>query len=179
MPSLKKLFNPKPGSTRNPYANPNHPTNIASSSFPTAAPTPFKVEPPQRPRSASPRASVDYLAEARQASGRDPVTGKRVAARAADPRGSVVAGASSGGGRGTAGGGAGAGAAGSVDQTSAYADRNRNVKRAQGTKYDLFVQEMKERERGAWREPDRGFYAPERRLGEFYAPEFYGPGGAR
>ena len=46
----------------------------------------------------------------------------------------------------------------------------KKVKEVAGTKYDLFVKEMKARKGGRWRAPEEGYYAPEREIGEFYSP---------
>ncbi|KAF2682114.1 hypothetical protein K458DRAFT_420051 [Lentithecium fluviatile CBS 122367] len=182
MPSLKNLFTPS-ANKPNPYANPHHPTNVASSSA-TKASRPMPPPPP----SASPRGSFDYLAEAREAAGRDPVTARRVAPRAITAFSGPTAGATVESSRQpltssstTRPADMALGTAGNADQTSAYASRNAGVKKTLGTKYDLFVQQVKDLEKGGWREPQEGFYAPERKLGEFYAPStgFYGTGGQR
>ena len=178
MPSIKKLFTPT-SSVKNPYANRNHPTIIAATT-PVAA-TKFCTPQPPPVRSASPRGSFDYLAEAREAVGRDPVTGRAGASQSAAGRAGGVAerdfvvaegsrAAASGSGSGGTRTGAGPVLEGPIDRTSAYGNRNEGVTRTHGTQYDLFVQQMKDRKMGVWREPEGGFYAPERRLGEFYAP---------
>jgi hypothetical protein len=175
MPSIKKLFTPS-SSTKNPYGNPNHPTIIASST-PIAATKGFTPQPPPL-QPASPRGSFDLLAEARVAGGRNPITGRRVASHSAAAsdrdvavaEGSHIAGSIARPGVASGSGGAGAIPQGSVDKTSAYGNRNEGVTRTHGSKYDMFVQQLRERKMGVWREPEGGFYAPERRLGEFYAP---------
>jgi hypothetical protein len=184
MPSLKKLFTSS--SSRNPYTNPHHPTVIAATT-PTAGTKPLASQPapqPAPPQSASPRGSFDYLAEAREALGRDPVTGRPLpsqsASGAAEPstrravpapvaEGSHAAGGTASGTRGP-GVGVVVAQGRSVDASSAFGQRNEGVTRTHGTKYDLFVQQMKEREKGGWRDPVEGYFAPERRVGEFYAP---------
>jgi hypothetical protein len=172
MPSIKKLFTPS-SHTVNPYANPAHPTNIASNSSPA---TRLSRPQPPPPRPASPRGSFDYLAEARAAVGRDPVTARRLADQNQPPGGitsgiGIAESSRSSGfvreGTITVGGGGGGG----VDEISAFNNRNNGVKKTYGTKYDLFVQQMKDKQKGVWREPRDGFYAPERRLGEFYGPQ--------
>ncbi|CAI6332546.1 unnamed protein product [Periconia digitata] len=75
-PFLKKVRTATLGEKPNPYNKRNNPSN------PTYNPTSVSQDPdplslPENTTTVSPRGSIDYLAEARQASGRDPVTGKR------------------------------------------------------------------------------------------------------
>ncbi|PSN62092.1 hypothetical protein BS50DRAFT_577951 [Corynespora cassiicola Philippines] len=175
MPSFSKL---RPSAHKgNPYSNPNHPNHNPAPAPALAPATPSQTlnTTPAQHRPASPRGSFDYLAEARTAVGRDPVTGKRIqhqrshnelaqrrrvqeqerAQTQTQSRSlSAVAEGSRRGGNG--------------EDRSAFADRNEGVRRTLGTRYDLFVQEMKERRLGGIREPSGGYYAPERRVEEFY-----------
>lgn len=162
MPSLlKKIFHPSTGSGRNqnPYISPHHPNHpktsqsaptsmTASQTFSTSQ---SQTSRNQRPHLASPREQHDFLAEAREASGRDRITGQR--------RHQI--GHASNGEREER-----------RTEQSVYQETNEEDRlRTRGTKYDLFVQEMKARKEGRWRAPDGGFYAPERQLGEYYQPE--------
>ncbi|KAF2473934.1 uncharacterized protein BDR25DRAFT_162768, partial [Lindgomyces ingoldianus] len=107
---------------RNPYLDPSNPNyNPTQPPPPTTPSRAFN-----RTILASPRGSSDFLAEARETVGRDRVTGKRiVSANGGKDR-------DRGRGRGT-------------EERSAYADHSSNIRIRSGTKYDLFVQEMKER----------------------------------
>lgn len=185
-----------PSHKKNPYAHPSHPSNpstsypappsltVSRTFSPSPSPSPLASQAapqPQnwndipddmfsstsRPRSsrrahstpapasairpASPRAAPDYLAEAREASGRDRVTGRRVSP---SPSPSSASASTS---------------------TSVYHQTNQERMAdghpSSGTKYDLFVQEMKARKGGRWRAPEGGFYAPARGEGRgYYAP---------
>jgi hypothetical protein len=161
MPSLlDKLLHPTtvPGRKPNPYTHPHHPNHLnTSQSAPisTTAREVFSTSQtqtlrPKMPRPASPREPYDYLAEAREASGRDVVTGQ--------PRNQI--GEHTRGEREER-----------RDGRSVYQESSSGRSQTHGTKYDLFVQEIKARKGGRWRAPGEGFYAPERRLGEFYQPE--------
>ncbi|KAK7188067.1 hypothetical protein PSPO01_05761 [Paraphaeosphaeria sporulosa] len=161
MPSLlNKLLHPAAASGRkqNPYTDPhspNHPSTsqpappstTAGQVFSTAQPQAWRT---QAPRPMSPRDPHDYLAEARIASGKDPVTG-----HASPQNGGQTS------------------AEGNPERRakSVYQETSEGRSKTPGTKYDLYVKEMKARKAGRWRAPDGGFYAPERRLGEFYQPE--------
>ncbi|KAF2248766.1 hypothetical protein BU26DRAFT_518981 [Trematosphaeria pertusa] len=177
MPSIfKKIFHSSyAGGKRNPYRDPKHVLNKSAPSLPT---TPATKPTPAPGRPASPRGSHDYLAEARAVVGRDPVTGKRLRDRSQmGSRGGVdVSGyGGDGAGAGTANGeGAGGSGrrAGEGGEKSGVGERNEGAQKAMGMRYDLLVQEMLEskRKREAWKDPEQGYYAPERRVGEFYAP---------
>lgn len=175
MPSVfKKIFHTSyPGGKHNPYADPEHPSNPNYYASPSSIPASHNFKPQQLPpRPASPRDSHDYLAEARQAVGRDPVTGKRISGRS-----SARSKSAPGANRAPAAArsvqnetGAPGGPGGSRRNVVASTERNEGDAGQIGTRYDMFVQEMRGRERGGWREPEGGYYAPERRVGEFYAP---------
>ncbi|OAL03942.1 hypothetical protein IQ06DRAFT_291576 [Phaeosphaeriaceae sp. SRC1lsM3a] len=155
---MPSFFSKLTGSSKrnNPYANPNHPSR---------APLPQKTvtnsQPNEELRPASPRDSVDYLAEARLAVNRDPVTGKTLS-QSSMPQssGRQEQAQSSAAGRGAA-------------EPSAYASRASQSPQTMGTRYDLFTMEERKRmEREEKIRIARGgqeFYAPERRIGEFYA----------
>ncbi|KAF2739042.1 hypothetical protein EJ04DRAFT_549554 [Polyplosphaeria fusca] len=69
------------GGKKNPYTDPAHPNNTPTPSSTTPCPPTF----PRRssaPRPASPRTSPDFLAEAREAVGRDRITGRHLVPRA-------------------------------------------------------------------------------------------------
>jgi hypothetical protein len=161
MPSLlDKLLNPATvtGRKPNPYTNPHHP-NHPNTSQPaptsTTARQVFSTSPrqafrPEIPPPASPHDPYDYLAEAREASGRDAVTGQPRNQNREHTRSEREE---------------------QREERSVYQESSSSRSKTHGTKYDLFVQEMKARKGGRWRAPDVGFYAPERRLGEFYQPE--------
>ena len=97
--------------------------------------------------------------------GRNPITGKLLPAES-----------SGGGARGEAGPAPTGGRVGK----SVYTETSEGRSRTSGTRYDLFVREMRGRKEGAWTPPAEGFYAPPgRRVEEFYAPPtggFYAPG---
>jgi hypothetical protein len=148
MPSIfKKLSG---SSKNNPYVNPHHPSH---------APVPSKLQPPA-PRPASPRGSIDHLAEARISAGRDPVTG-RAKQRPHDGPTS----------RGVRTNDA-VQQSNSSDGRSAFASRSAKTMQTTGSKYDLFVQMMAEKKHREMAPGNLGkaeFYAPERRIAEFYA----------
>ncbi|KAF2121472.1 hypothetical protein BDV96DRAFT_214018 [Lophiotrema nucula] len=165
---FKKILHPSAStskSKKNPYTNPNHPNHN-----PQAAPITWTEnsafrshsQPPatpstQRGRPASPRGSYDFLAEAREAVGRDRVTGRRhVQGQSATSLNAGLEEAEEE----------------ERESRTAYQERNHGVRQRSGTRYDLFVQEMKERKEGGMREPTGGYYAPPpvRPIGEFYAP---------
>lgn len=150
---MPSFFSKITGSSKrnNPYANPQHPCR---------APLPSEASAPQP--SASPRGSIDYLAEARLAVNRDPVTGRRIPQSQPNlPQSSRQAQAQSS-----------ATERGAVEQT-AYQSRASQIPPNMGTRYDLFTKEERQRmEREEKIRIARGgqeYYAPERRIGEFYA----------
>ncbi|KAF2451494.1 hypothetical protein P171DRAFT_7006 [Karstenula rhodostoma CBS 690.94] len=157
---LNKLFHSitASGKKQNPYTDPHHvyhPSTSQPAPTSTTAGHVFSTSPPQAwqplpPRPTSPREPYDYLAEAREASGRDAVTGQPGNQSGGQSRGDREE---------------------ERGQRSVYQETSEGRSKTHGTKYDLFVQEMKARKVGRWRAPDGGFYAPERRLGEFYQPE--------
>ncbi|KAF2265775.1 hypothetical protein CC78DRAFT_615618 [Lojkania enalia] len=173
--TLKKVFHTsQPNSQKNPYINPHHPNHNPAPAPPTTTTaTAFRPRSPARP-SASPRGSSDFLAEAREAVGRDRITGRRLVHSTPSPGprshslppGQIIS----------------RGRTLQTDQdpfadpqaeegeTSTFSMRNQGVRAKSGTRYDLFVREMKERREGAVREPTGGYYAPKpRQLTEFYA----------
>lgn len=139
----------------NPYANPHHPSRVP---VPQNGASGSQPSEPIRP--ASPRGSIDYLAEARMAVNRDPVTGKVLSQPNIPPSSMQPQGHSSAAGSGTA-------------ERSAYASRASQSPQTMGTRYDLFTMEERKRmEREEKIRIARGgqeYYAPERRIGEFYA----------
>jgi hypothetical protein len=171
MGAFKKIFHPSAGGRQNPYSNPHHPNHDPKPAPPTDnsfPPRPTTAEP------ASPRGSFDYLAEARQAVGRDPVTGRHLHAASTPelhfdsptyqrPPVRAVGGESSWTGATEV--------ARSRGEISAFNSRNNGVRITSGTRYDLFVQEMKDRKMGGYRPPEGGYYAPPpKQATEFYAP---------
>ncbi|KAF2019925.1 hypothetical protein BU24DRAFT_419526 [Aaosphaeria arxii CBS 175.79] len=146
--SFKKFFTPSASSrSKNPYAK-----------NPTANNAQY-----QHKHSSTP----DLLAEARQAAGRDPVTGRKV--------GGAGAGAAAG-----ASGGSASSSPGLRESRSAYGDMGR------GTTYDEFVREMRASSgggagggsgsgsgnEGGAGAPLGGYYAPAPKMAvEYYAPE--------
>ncbi|KAF2188308.1 hypothetical protein K469DRAFT_685031 [Zopfia rhizophila CBS 207.26] len=138
--AMKKFFRPAiPGGKVNPYANPQNPNRNPPQAPPATTITNAFKGP------ASPRGSRDYLAEAREAVGRDRVTGKKKAAVSSSAHGessdSKVRNVRGGGGA-----------------------RN-------GTRYDLFVQEMKERKAGNYAQPTEYYAPPAKPMTEYYAPD--------
>lgn len=169
MPSFfKKIFHPSYPGKANPYSRPDHPSNSKNKSAqitvnPSTGSNPQPQPPSQR---SSPRGSIDYLAEARQASGRNPITGKIVPQQPQAWRQREVD-ASRVGGDDVSRGPSGI-VVGVERREGGEPPSTQNAQR--GTRYDAFVQEMSDRKRGAWKEPEGGYYAPERRVGEFYQP---------
>lgn len=161
MPSLlNKLLSSTTASGKkpNPYTDPHHP-NHPSTSQPAPTSTnaghAFSISQlqawrPQTARLTAPREPHNYLAEAREASGKDPVTGQPRPQNGGQTRVEEQQ---------------------ERGERSVYQEASEGRSNTHGTRYDLFVQEMKARKVGWWRAPDGGFYAPERRLGEFYQPE--------
>jgi len=146
MPSLFSKFTG--GSSRskskNPYSNPHHPSH---------APLPKQPAAPSQPLpTASPRGSRDYLAEARELANRDPVTGQRLP-QPNMPRPAQQSSPST--------------------DTSAYQNRAGQTAQTTGSRCDLFSSQERERlEREEAIRVARGraeFYAPERRVEEFYS----------
>ncbi|KAF1846731.1 uncharacterized protein K460DRAFT_129195 [Cucurbitaria berberidis CBS 394.84] len=148
----------------NPYTNPYHPGHnpipeSTSTNTTASSASHNQTSNTLRMRPASPRGSSDLLAEARQVAGRDPVTGRRRAdmvGPTASERASLAE-------------------LRQVDEEerTAYQDRAAASKQTTGSNYDLFVQEaIKKREVEASIRAARGgieYYAPERRVEEFYA----------
>ncbi|KAF1945218.1 hypothetical protein EJ02DRAFT_419747 [Clathrospora elynae] len=145
----------------NPYKNTHHlghnPNPALTSKNAPENPASFTQKLlPRRP--ASP---PDLLAEARQLAGRDPVTGKRHAymiAQTASERQQHLAEVRQS----------------ATDERTAYRDRAAKTQQTPGQRYDLFVQEMVAKRDGdavALRAVRGGaeYYAPERRVEEFYA----------
>ncbi|ORY09665.1 hypothetical protein BCR34DRAFT_602666 [Clohesyomyces aquaticus] len=161
--SLKKIFHaPHPVGKPNPYAKPSNPYSNSPQVPPPV--TPGQVfSTPKRP--ASSRGSSDFLAEARAAVGRDPVTGKRTtstlpnghrrnASRSLPNLGSSAEREGRSGGNENCNEGMSAGGVRS------------------GPRYELFVQEMKERREGNFPVPPQGYYAPAPRpMVEYFADE--------
>jgi hypothetical protein len=164
MPSIFKKFNGT--SKNNPYVNPNHPSHapiqyISPSGRSQSQPTPA-------PRSASPRGSIDHLAEARISAGRDPVTGRAIqrpnltaqTASETDLRSRVRTNGA-------------VERSGPSDERTAFASRAAMTKQTTGNKYDLFMQMMAEKknkeEMAHGNVGKTEYYAPKRRVSEFYA----------
>ena len=168
MPSLfaKIGLSSKP----NPYMNPHHPghnsarkkvaqpgktgTHPATNAHPSSVSLPL-------PRQASPRGSSDFLAEARNSAGRNPVTGRR--AGGPSQRNNTLSRVS---------------LADELRQVEAeertmYQNRSLAQIRTMGSKYELYAQAMvKQREEEMRIRAARGgveYYAPERTLSEFYS----------
>lgn len=151
--NLKKILHiSHPGGKKNPYSSPHHP-NHNPISAPSGSASTFKARPRPTALPASPRGSFDFLAEAREAVGRDRVTGRRVVhveqrERAVEDDGTEER------------------------ERSAFVTTNLNARPRSGTRYDLFVQEMKDRREGGARDPVEGYYAPApKQATEYYAPE--------
>ncbi|KAH7395035.1 hypothetical protein DE146DRAFT_68153 [Phaeosphaeria sp. MPI-PUGE-AT-0046c] len=154
---MPSFFSKLTGSSKrkNPYANSHHPSR---------APLPQKAITDSQPgdslRPASPRGSVDYLAEARLAINRNPVTGKALSQPNMPQSSRKAPTQSSATERGAV-------------EPSAYVSRASQSPQTMGTRYDLFTTEERKRmEREEKIRIARGgqeYYAPERRIGEFYA----------
>ncbi|PVH96027.1 hypothetical protein DM02DRAFT_131430 [Periconia macrospinosa] len=196
MPSLiKKIRSAALGEDTNPYAKRDNPSNPSYN--PTAVrqgADPLSSTPRGNANpTTSPRGSIDYLAEARRASGRDPVTGKKSAPKASTKSKSLqnirnkVRGGPSGGESSRSGGASASRETPynpATDPANPFADpeaytnaRSKapaQVQHRQQThedhrgdaRYEQYIWQMKERElaRLAWQEPAGGsFYAPPRR----------------
>ncbi|KAH7398279.1 hypothetical protein BKA66DRAFT_452759 [Pyrenochaeta sp. MPI-SDFR-AT-0127] len=166
MPSFLSKFSKKP----NPYMNTHHPGHnpIPQTTAPyTTASCTSNSQSPQanQLRPVSPRGASDLLAEARQVAGRDPVTGRlradlvsqtaseRSLSNERNPLADLR----------------------QVEKEERTAYQNRAVasKQTTGNKYELYVQEaLAKREEEARVRAARGgieYYAPERRLEEYYS----------
>lgn len=144
---------------KNPYANPQHPCRAPLSQKAVGDSQSSTPQP-----SASPRGSIDYLAEARMAINRDPVTGKRMSQPQPDlhqssrqPQAQPQTSA----------------AGQSAADPTAYQSRASQIPPNMGTRYDLFSGEerarMEREEKIRIARGGKEYYAPERRIGEFYA----------
>lgn len=167
MPSLlSKLTSGTPSKSKskrtNPYSNPHHPSH---------APIPGK--PTQPLRSASPDMSTyDLLAEARLSANRDPITGKRLpqpvmplprSQNTNQPRAQVSPIATPNP----------ASSSNPREEPTAYTFRSSQTPQTMGSRYDLFSAEERRRmeveEKIRIARGGQEFYAPERRVEEFYA----------
>ncbi|CAO2654757.1 Nn.00g114900.m01.CDS01 [Neocucurbitaria sp. VM-36] len=154
----------------NPYLNPHHPGHNPNPKATSTSTTASSAQNPQsrnalRPRQASPRGSSDFLAEARQLAGRDPVTGRRrpdVGGRTASERSFSSERNSLAELRQV-----------EEEERTAYQSRAAASKQTTGSRYELFVQESRKRREAEDRiRAARGgleYYAPERQLEEFYS----------
>jgi hypothetical protein len=160
MPSLfKRLTSGTPSKHNNPYSNPHHPSHAHI--------------PGQPLRSASPDIPFrDLLAEARLTANRDPLTGKLLPQPVMPPNQSTVQSRTQPNLTTTSTSNPPPNS--TVDQEpTAYAFRAAQTPQTMGTRYDLFSSEERRRmEREEKIRIARGgqeFYAPERRMEEFYA----------
>lgn len=139
---------PKEPKKLNPYLNPHHPGHN-----PIPNPTSMTTT------------SADFLAEARKEAGRDPVTGRR----RSDNHSRTTSERNSGSERNSLA------ELRQVEEEerTAYQSRAAQSTQTTGTKYELFVQEsLRKREATERLRIARGgveYYAPERRVEEFYA----------
>lgn len=167
MPSLfSKLTSGTPSKSKskhtNPYSNPHHPSH---------APIPGK--PTQPLRSASPDMSThDLLAEARLSANRDPITGKRLPQPVMPPLHSSNQRQTTAQPRAQATSSPTLNPSSGEDPT-AYTFRASQTPQTMGSRYDLFSAEERRRmeveEKIRIARGGQEFYAPERRLEEFYA----------
>jgi hypothetical protein len=161
-PAMPSIFSKLGGSSKrnNPYSNPHHPGHAPLPTKPSAQSS-SQPNPPLR--SVFPRTSHDYLAEARQVANRDPVTGRPL------PH-PVIPQSSSDASQQPANT---AERSRANAELSAYLSRASRTPPTTGTRYDLFSSEERKRiEREEQIRIARGgveFYAPERRVEEFYA----------
>lgn len=169
MPALfKKIIHP--GGTKNPYSNSTHPNYNPMSSQNT--PTDFNSQ-DHFPRPVSPRESGDLLAEAREAVGRDRVTGKKPVNPSTTSPQQITPSPNSKSSSGPLPENPflGPGESSAAPDTHTGANPTSRI----ATRYNPFVQEMKERRAGGIggvREPIGGYYAPApREATEYYAPE--------
>jgi hypothetical protein len=169
MPSLFARFTGAGSKKNNPYINAYHPSHAPIPKQPTTTTS-------QPLPTVSPRGSHDFLAEARSLANRDPITGRPLpepiapvptARQSSMPKmlqskksRKKLGQQKSEGGRATAN-----------EEMSAYLNRASQTKQATGKRYDLFSaaeRERIEREEAIRIQRAGEFYAPERRVEEFY-----------
>lgn len=166
MPSLFSKLAPSSSKRKNPYSNPHHPSHAP---LPTKLPNQRSATQPPQLRPASPRDSHDFLAEARQLTNRDPVTGRPL------PREAQTASESSriAQARLNAAGASRGVQARPPVESSAYLNRASKIQPTSGKRYDIISYEERkmrdEQERIRKAMGGTEFYAPERRVEEFYA----------
>jgi hypothetical protein len=173
MPSLFARFTGAGSKKNNPYINAYHPSHAPLPKQHTTTTTTTSQPLP----AVSPRGSHDFLAEARSLANRDPITGRQLP----EPNASVPSARQSSmpkmlqskksrkklgqqdeglEGRGTAN-----------EEMSAYLNRASRTQQTTGKRYDLFSaaeRERMEREEAIRIQRAGEFYAPERRVEEFY-----------
>ena len=179
MPSIiSKVLHPSyPGGKKpNPYTNPHHPNHNPGPSSTFATPWKCKQQSQQQQSTTNRRTSLDgsadLLAEARQSAGRDPITGnlvprlknpllrlpahRRIHLQRVRPAPTV---------------GLKERERARTEDGSAYNNTIAGRRVTSGTKYDLFVQEMKEKQKVALGQSMTGYYAPAPRPPvEYYTP---------
>lgn len=162
--SASRTFSPQ---TTQPQPQSRPQTQTGTSNWNDIPDDMFSPTPPRRsPRPASPLGEpLNYLAEARQVLGRDPVTGRASPYQSHPPPSSQHQHQHQHQHQEQE-------REKTSDETSMYrtttSARIRAGLPSSGTKYDIYVQEMKARKGGRWRAPGEGFYAPEREVGEYY-----------